>query len=116
MVQLFEKINSLFVSKVYANNLADSIKSEVANLEGGASDVPTLVAQIVRIAGPLAVISAFLLLVYGGYLLTSSQGNPDKLQEAKSVITNAIIGLLVVLLSVGILLILSNALNLGAYK
>jgi len=49
-------------------------------------------------------------------LLISSQGSPDKLQEARSVITNAIIGLLVVLLCVAILLLISRSLQLNIYE
>lgn len=45
--------------------------------------------------------------------MSSSEGNPDKLQEAKSVITNAVIGLLVVLLSTVILLIIGNTIRPG---
>ena len=42
----------------------------------------------------------------------SSQGNPDKLQEGKEVITNAIIGFAIVLLSVAILYLISNTLGI----
>ena len=71
--------------------------------------------MIVKIAVPLGVISVVLLVVYAGYLLMSSQGNPDKLKEGKDIITNAIIGFVVVLLSVAILILISNTLGLDIY-
>jgi cell division protein FtsX len=48
-------------------------------------------------------------------MMMTSQGNPDKLQEAKQVITNAIIGFVVILLCVAILLLISNTLGLNIY-
>lgn len=109
------KIKDLFVGKVYADSLGSEIAGSVGNLEGS-TDQNDLVSNIVEIAIPLAIACAVLLLIYGGYMLMSSQGNPDKLQEARSVITNAIIGLLVILLSTAILVILSNTLGLDIYS
>lgn len=113
MVNIFEKTNELLVRKVYAQSLGSTITDSLKDTS--TSTVDDMIGRVVKIAVPVAVISAFILLSYGGYLLISSQGNPDKLQEAKSVITNAIIGLLVIVLSVAILLIISNTLNLGAF-
>jgi hypothetical protein len=53
------------------------------------------------------------LVIIAGYKMVSSQGNPDKLKEAKEMITNAIIGLVFILLSVSILGLVSNVFNLG---
>lgn len=106
-----------FLQKAYAGSLGDSLNSAVSGLSGGSiKDENGLVEQIVKIAVPLGIGCAVLLVVYGGYMLMSSQGNPDKLQEAKGVITNAIIGLLVVLLSAAILLLISNSLGLEIYN
>jgi hypothetical protein len=63
----------------------------------------------------LAGIATVVLLVVAGYKMISSQGNPEKLKDAKEMITNAIIGLVFILLSVSILLLISNIfqLNIG---
>lgn len=116
-MEIISKINSFFVEKVFAQGLGDGLSSGINELESG--DITTkeeLVQSIVKIAVPLGVICLVLLVVYAGYLLMSSQGNPDKIQEGKEIITNAIIGFLVVLLSVGILLLISNTLGLGVYS
>mgnify|MGYP001212155068 CR=1 FL=1 len=112
---IFNKINLFFIQKVYAQRLQDGVGDLIDNPEGIKTE-EDLVDKIVGAALPIAVIAAFILLSYGGYLLVSSQGNPDKLQEAKSLITNAIIGLLVVLMSIGILVLLSDTLDLGAFR
>ncbi len=113
-MNIIGKINGLLVSKVYAQSLGERI-DDALTTQGGTADpnnpVGPYVDKIVKVAAPVAVIACFILLVYGGYLLSSSEGNPDKLQEARSVITNAIIGLIVVLLSVVILLIIGNTIG-----
>ena len=110
-------IHGLFVSRVYASSLGQQLTSGLSQLEGGAegADEEWLVQTLVQIAAPLAVICVVVLVIYAAYLLMSSQGNPDKLKEGKEVLTNAIIGFLIVLLSVAILLVLSESLGLGIY-
>ncbi|MFA7678402.1 MAG: hypothetical protein WCY00_02770, partial [Candidatus Dojkabacteria bacterium] len=75
-----------------------------------------IVEKLVQIAVPLAVICVIVLIIYAAYLLTSSQGNPDKVKEGKEILTNAIIGFLVILLSVVILILLSGSLGLNIYS
>ena len=105
------------VEKVHAQSLGSSLGDQLNKIEDGTvTDESDLVQTIVSIAVPLGVISVVILVVYAGYLLTSSQGNPDKLKEEKDIITNAIIGFVVVLLSVAILILISNTLGLGIYE
>ncbi|MGI5898062.1 MAG: hypothetical protein ACOX6Q_02790 [Candidatus Dojkabacteria bacterium] len=115
MMVIIEKLNSLFVGKAYAG-LSDTLNRNVGALGEGFGDEKDFVGKIIDVAVPLGVGCAVILLAYGGYMLIASKGNPDKLQEAQGIITNAIIGLLVVLLSVSILLIISSSLDLGIYE
>lgn len=46
---------------------------------------------------------AFLLIVYGGFRLATSQGDPKAVQDAREIITGAIVGLMIIILSVFIL-------------
>lgn len=112
-MKFLEKLNDIFVQKAFAGSLGSQINesTDFSNV----SNHNDLTKKIVEIAIPLGVGCAIILLVYGGYVMMSSQGNPDKLQEARSIVTNAIIGLLVILLSVSILLIISNSLGLDIY-
>lgn len=111
-----EILEILHIGKVYASSLGSSLGDEISKIENGSITTESdLVDMIVKIAVPLSVISVVLLVIYAGYLLTSSQGNPDKLKEGKDIIVNAIIGFIVVLLSVAILVLLSNTLGLEIY-
>lgn len=117
-MEFLEKLNSIFVQKAFASSLGSKIGSEIGDKVNfqDINDQDALVTTIIEISIPLGVACAVILLVYGGYIMMSSQGNPDKLQEARSVVTNAIVGLLVILLSVSILLIISNSLGLNIYE
>jgi len=115
-MRILDTLNMFLVEKVHAQSLGGSLGTELDKIEKGeVADPENLVQTIVSIAVPLGVISVVLLVVYAGYLLTSSQGNPDKIKEGKDIITNAIIGFVVVLLSVAILILISNTLGLGIY-
>lgn len=116
-MELILKINNFFVNKAYAQNLGEKIGGEVGKLEGNESidSVEELVEAIVDIAVPVAILCLVVLVVYAGYMLISSQGNPDKLKEGREVLTNAIIGFFIIVLSVVILLLLSNTLGLNIY-
>ena len=60
---------------------------------------------------------AFLLIVYGGFLVMTSTGNPDRLEEGKGVITAAISGLILLIFSVFILKFLGvNILGLPGFS
>jgi hypothetical protein len=93
-------------SIIYANSLSEALK-EVNNLTQSTT-VDSFMSSVIALAVPLSAISAFVLLVFAAYRLMTSQGNPDKLKEAQEVITNAIVGFLFILLSVVILLLISN--------
>jgi len=121
-MDLIPKIHNFFVQKAYAQNLGEKIGGQIGKLEGNdleekerIDSVDKLVEVIVDIAVPVAILCLVVLVVYAGYMLISSQGNPDKLREGKEVLTNAIIGFFIVVLSVVILLLLSNTLGLNIY-
>ena len=102
------------ITTVYASTLSDTL-GQIEDLEN-ATSIEGVVQTIVDIALPLAGIAALILFVVAGYNMITSQGNPDKLKEAKDMITNAVIGLVFILLSVGILVLISNVFNLGAFE
>src|SRR3989344_1296590 len=67
------------------------------------NDPASLVNQILQIAIGVAGGIAFLMLVYGAFRMIFSQGNPESIQDAREIITGAIIGLLLVVFSVFLL-------------
>lgn len=67
------------------------------------TDPKQLVNTVLTIAIGIAGGVAFLLIVYGGFRLAFSQGDPKAVQEAREIITSAIVGLLLVIFSVFLL-------------
>lgn len=100
-------------TKIYANSLSEALNS-VSNISE-TSSVDSFMDSIISLAIPLSVFSVFILLSLAAYQLMTSRGDPDKLKQGKEVITNAVIGFLFILMSVAILLLLSNlfGINIG---
>lgn len=84
-------------------------------------DIPTtpsaFVQKIMGIAIGIAGGIAFVTLVYGGFKIISSKGDPDSLQAGREVITSAIAGLIFILFAVLILRVVGiNILGLPNFR
>lgn len=108
---MIEQVLKFISTPVYADRLGDVITAEVVNASQ-ATGVEGMVNALVRVAVPLGVLAAIALLTYAAFLMITSQGNPEKLAEAKDIVTNALIGFAMIALSVAILLLIQNSLNL----
>ncbi|MDP2587725.1 MAG: pilin [bacterium] len=71
------------------------------------NDFYTLITQFYNIGIGIAILSAIFMLVYGGYRLVVSIGLPAHIASGKKAINNAIIGLIIAVLSAVILNILN---------
>ncbi len=68
------------------------------------------ILKIINIALSVAGLIAVLFLIIGGFRYITSAGNEETAEQAKKVITNAIIGVVVIILSFVIVRVISNAL------
>lgn len=66
------------------------------------TDIRVTVANIIRIAMGLLGIIAIVLMMYGGFLWMTSNGDQSKVESAKKVLINATIGLVIILSAVAI--------------
>lgn len=73
---------------------------EIVNF--GISDIPLIALALVDIALRLAGLVAVGYIIYGGLQFVYAQGEADKTKKARQTIINAIIGLVIALLSSGI--------------
>ncbi|MBI5620202.1 hypothetical protein HY949_00295 [Candidatus Gottesmanbacteria bacterium] len=62
-----------------------------------------IIGQIFKFGTGIAGGIAFLLILFGGFQILTSTGNPEKLNEGKELIASAITGLLMILFSVFLL-------------
>ena len=63
----------------------------------------TLMAWILRWAIGIGGGVAFLLIVYAGFMIMTSQGNPDRLQAGKELLTSALAGIILLIFSIFLL-------------
>lgn len=89
--------NSAFAQDVFGIN---DFASGGVNL--GTRSLRDTIAGIVNIALGFLGILATLIILYGGYTWMTSGGNADKVQKAKKIIINGIIGLVIILSSYAI--------------
>jgi hypothetical protein len=74
------------------------------------SSVSSFILSIINIALAVAGLVAVLFLIIGGFRYITSAGNEETAEQAKKIITNAIIGVVVIILSFVIVRVISNAL------
>jgi hypothetical protein len=77
----------------------------------GASTVTGLILSIINIILALAGLIAVLVLIIGGFRYVTSFGNDEQVGQAKKMIINAIIGIVIIILSFVIVRVISNTLN-----
>ncbi len=70
-----------------------------------------ILRAIVTLALEIAGVIAIAFVVYGGYLYMTAGGNEDRTEQGKRVLTNAIIGLAIIILSWVILVVIVNAID-----
>lgn len=67
------------------------------------TDAGPLVSSLITLGLRIGGGAALLVIITGGFILTTSQGDPKKTGEAKEMITSAVVGLLFIIFSVTIL-------------
>ncbi len=63
----------------------------------GRNDPRVIIANVVNILFGLLGVAAIVLIMYGGFVWMTAAGNADKVEQAKAILRNAFIGLLIVL-------------------
>ena len=99
---MFTFLKDIFITKVYAFQLG-------AQIPGCSADPSPndYINCIYRFATWLAIGLAILMMIWGGYKYITSQGNPDTIEEAKTIISGAIVGLVLLILARLILTVIS---------
>ncbi len=65
--------------------------------EEGQAQLTAFIGRIINILLSVLGIIFFVLLVWGGFLWMTSAGNDEKVKKAKTLITDAVIGLIIIL-------------------
>ncbi|MDP2752838.1 MAG: pilin, partial [Nitrospirota bacterium] len=78
---------------------------------GDAKDPRVVAASIIRVALGFLGVIALGLIIYAGFLWMTSAGNEQKIEQAKKILKNALIGLIIILASFGIVSFIINKLS-----
>src|SRR3989339_876844 len=118
-------ITGFFVASepVSAGSVADNMLwgGQEANVQAatglGNTDPRIIIANIIRVLLGFLGIIAVLLIMYAGWLWTTSAGDDSKINKAKQTLTAAIVGLIIILMSFAIVsFILSRLLGATTYN
>lgn len=102
---------SLFLaSQAYALTANDVGLSYASATGLSSTDIRVTVANIIRYALGLLGIVAVIICLYGGFIWMTSGGNEEKVTQAKKILTNGLIGLVIMLLSYAIVAFIMNSL------
>jgi len=77
------------------------------------TSVSAFIIRIINIALTVAGLIAVLFLIIGGFRYITSAGNEETAEQAKKIIINAIIGIVVIILSFVIVRVISSAIATG---
>jgi hypothetical protein len=89
------------------------INNSITTTEKGTDAFASIVSKVANLAVPVSIVALVILMSYGAFTMVTSQGNPEKINEAKEIISNALIGFVVVVGAVAILIALNGLLGLG---
>ncbi|MBU0572661.1 hypothetical protein KKH23_03000 [Patescibacteria group bacterium] len=81
---------------------------------GEQGDIGNVVSSLINYLFPLAGILLLLYLIYGGFSLMTSGGDPKAVQGAKSKITSALIGFIIIFAAYWIVQIVASILGIEA--
>lgn len=96
----------------FSVNIGDETKSRVAINDSLGSFVERSFSAVILVAG----LATFMYLVYGGIQWISSGGDKGKLEEARSKITNGIVGLAIVASAWAVYLLIDYFFGIGLAK
>ncbi len=77
----------------------------------GVQDLRISIMKIVRVILGFVGVIAILIILYGGYTWMTSAGNPEKIEKAKKILTNAVIGLVIIFSAFAIVSFIIRALQ-----
>ncbi|MFH0829176.1 MAG: Ig-like domain-containing protein [Candidatus Kerfeldbacteria bacterium] len=102
-------IGALFIGMRVVHATPYTIADDIGGSVGlGTADLKTTVINIIKwVLGILALV-AVSFIIYGGFIWLTAAGNVEKIQKAKRIIINAVIGLVIVLISWAIVIFVTK--------
>ncbi len=91
-----------------ANATPFTVEDFGASVGLGTADLKTTIINIIKWILGILALTALVFIIYGGVIWLTSAGNPEKIQKAKRIILNAVIGMIIVLISWAIVIFVTR--------
>jgi hypothetical protein len=89
----------------------------VTSEEGAVTSLDTIISNAIGILTLIAVVFFAIQIIFAGYGFLASQGDPKKLEMARTRLTNGILGLVIVIIALGFTALISSLLGIeGAFN
>lgn len=89
------------------------LEGKVPGFKFVGGNIGDIVSELLKYLFPLAGLLVLLYLLFGGFQLMTSGGDPKKIQEARGKITNALVGFIIVFSAYWLVQIIASVLGLG---
>lgn len=101
-------VNNVVLAQADANGLLWGNQAGNVQVKTGlgATDIRIVIARVIQIFLGFLGIIAVLLIMYAGWLWMSSQGEPQKIDQAKKTLLSAVVGMIIILMAFGIVSII----------
>ncbi|MBU0707009.1 hypothetical protein KKG41_01420 [Patescibacteria group bacterium] len=91
-----------FITPAHANESGFAISEEAQAELGLTADLEPAVLRIIKWVFGFIGLVAFIIVIYGGFTWMTAAGNEEKVESAKKTITAAVIGIIIIILSLAI--------------
>lgn len=110
LTKKLSSIGILFLAFFFSLTNSAAAQTLEQRLQGiaNAQDEEQLINAIIRFSVPAGALALIGLSISAVYTVITSQGNPEKLGEAREVFQNAILGFVLIVLAVSVLLIFES--------
>lgn len=95
-------------SLVHAQAPATTFSLESVDIGLGGADLKETVINIIRFVLGFMTLVAIVFIIYGGFTWLTAGGNEDRVEQAKRIISAAVIGMIVILLAWAVVLFVAN--------
>ncbi|MFA6106834.1 MAG: pilin, partial [Patescibacteria group bacterium] len=85
--------------------------NEAARIGLGSSDPRVIIVRVIQVVLGFLALVAVVLVMYAGWTMMSSEGNAEKVEQAKKILKNAVIGLVIIFSAFAIVSFILNALT-----
>ena len=85
--------------------------SDIEEGSGLITSIPGAIGRIIGVVLSFVGVMFFLLMIYGGFMWMFSRGNDAQVQQAKSLITAAVVGLIIVMMAYAITVFIGTVLT-----